>query len=384
MPVAGLGLGILGSIAGAGWFPLVLWLLLQLGVASALGGSLRAGISIAIRQRRELASFSEALALAESRKFKAELNRENQAVACSLDYSASRQIRDLERILGWLEMRSNPVVHLILNSLFLWDLQWGINTEKWRRRNGGRIQGWLDCVGQFEALASLSIIHFENPGWPFPLISAEKEVPFRAGSLGHPLLPAGSRVSNDFIIPCQGNISLITGSNMSGKSTFLRSVGVNLVLAYAGAPVCAAQLESAWMPIYTSMRVTDDLGAGVSSFYAELLRVKMIIDASREGTILCLIDEIFRGTNSTDRLAGAAEVLKTLTGLGATGLVSTHDLELSKLADETPEAFGNYHFSEHYTESGIEFDYKLKPGKSRTTNALFLMKKLGIVTADSR
>jgi hypothetical protein len=379
LPLVGLVLGLVGYAAGAGWFPLALWLGIQFSLGFFLSGSLKNSIATAIRQRRELQSFAESLCMIEGEKFSSELNQAVQLGAGAKGCSASREIQDLETALGWLEMRSNPVVHLILNSLFLWDLQWAIRAETWRRRNGSRIQSWLDSVAQFEALASLAHIHFENPDWPFPTIHADKEIPFRGMNLGHPLLPAKSRVSNDFEVPRKGSIALITGSNMSGKSTFLRSVGVNLVLAYAGAPVCAAQLECAWMPIHTSMRVTDDLGSGVSSFYAELLRVKMIIDASRERTILCLIDEIFRGTNSTDRLAGAAEVLKTLTALQTIGLVSTHDLELSRLADESPDAFRNYHFSEQYSESGIEFDYKLKPGKSRTTNALFLMRKLGIM-----
>lgn len=382
LPVLTLLAGGVAYAMGAGGMPLALLLALQMLVASGIGRSLGAHITTLEKQQPSLGSLETAVSLVEQAEFATELNRRLKGAICADGYSAAREIGSLRTTAGWLQMRNNPPVHFALSVLFLWDLQWVTRAESWRRRNGARIRGWLSSLAEFEALGSLAIIPFENPEWPFPEVTEQRAEPFDGVELGHPLLPAKVRVTNSLRIDRPGSVCLITGSNMSGKSTFLRTVGVNLVLAYAGAPVCARALGCAYMPLYTSMRVTDDLGAGVSSFYAELLRVKTIIEASRKEPVFWLIDEIFRGTNSRDRIAGAREVLKELSAMNATGLVSTHDLELSQLAQETPERFHNYHFSEQYTEDGIVFDHRLKLGESQTTNAVYLMKHLGIIPSD--
>jgi DNA mismatch repair ATPase MutS len=197
--------------------------------------------------------------------------------------------------------------------------------------------------------------------------------------MGHPLLDPRARVRNDLRLGGAGETLIITGSNMSGKSTLLRTVGVNLALAYAGGPVCAEAFGCDLFEVHTSMRLRDDLEKRISSFYAELLRLKTLVEAARAGRpVLFLVDEIFRGTNSKDRHAGAAAVLRRLRDLGASGLVSTHDLDLAALADEDPAHFRNFHFEEHFDGGRIAFDFKLRPGVSTTTNAIHLIRMVGL------
>lgn len=226
----------------------------------------------------------------------------------------------------------------------------------------------------------MAVIGQMYPEWAFPVFSG-KGLKFAAEGLGHPLIPKDVCVRNDFEI--NNGACVITGSNMSGKTTLLRTVGINLVLAYSGAPVFAHKLECSVMDIFTSMRVHDDLNRGISTFYAELLRIKMIIDYShKEQPLIYLIDEIFMGTNSLDRIAGARSVLKNLSKSWIIGLISTHDFELCDLEHESSVKIKNYHFTEKYINNEIKFDYKLRPGRSKTTNAKYLMKMVGIELMD--
>jgi DNA mismatch repair ATPase MutS len=249
--------------------------------------------------------------------------------------------------------------------------------EAWKEQAGRSLNTWLQALGDFEALASLAVIAHDYPNWCIPEV--EETPPYlKASQMGHPLLTE-DRVCNDLAILPQAGILLITGSNMSGKSTLLRTAGVNLVLAYAGAPVCAAAFRCSLMRIYTCMRVNDNLEQSISSFYAELLRIKMIVAAAKQATrpVFFLLDEVFKGTNSQDRHTGAKILIKQLKRLGAVGLVSTHDLELAELAAES-KGIINYHFREYYQNDRIHFDYKLRPGVSTTRNALYLIKLAGI------
>lgn len=225
-------------------------------------------------------------------------------------------------------------------------------------------------------LIQSSVIAHIHPEWVFPEIK-DLHQRIEARGLGHPLLNPERCVRND--IEIDNNTCIVTGSNMSGKSTWLRAIGINLVLAYAGGPVCAHQFSCSIMDIYTSMEIRDDLINGISTFYAELTRINMILEHSRQGKPMCyLIDEIFRGTNSLDRIAGARVVLKNLSNNGAIGLISTHDFELCDLEKEQWSNFRNYHFEEQYTNGRIEFDYKLRLGRCTTSNARYLMNMAGI------
>lgn len=291
------------------------------------------------------------------------------------DKSASEQIRKLAWLSELIASRNNAMF-LFINVLTLWDVQCMIALESWKEKSGRSLDRWLDTIAELEALSSLSIIHFDHQDWQFPEINSEK-LGVVAVKLGHPLLKES--VCNDLSIEKRSGILLITGSNMSGKSTLLRTVGINLVLAYSGAPVYAQSFSCSMLQIYTCMRVSDNLGENISSFYAELLRIKQIVSASKtDQRIFFLLDEIFKGTNSQDRHAGAKVLIMQLSKVDSMGMVSTHDLELGDLERESNRKVRNYHFREYYKNNEIQFDYKLRAGISTTRNAMYLIKMAGI------
>ncbi len=289
---------------------------------------------------------------------------------------AFEQIKGLVRVVEMILMKHSEL-YLLFNIITLWDYQCQIQLERWKRKTGVNLEKWLGVIGEFEVLSSLSILYYDHPEWVMPEVF-DSVHDYEAVGIGHPLL-TGERVVNSFKLNLPGCALLITGSNMSGKSTLLRTAGINLILAYAGAPVCAEEFKCSVMELYTSMRISDNLERNISSFYAELLRIKMIIEASREGKrVFFLLDEIFRGTNSRDRHTGARILIKNLIKEGASGFISTHDLELGELAGENNSGVHNYHFKEYYRDGQIYFDYKLYPGISTTRNAIYLMKMAGI------
>lgn len=283
-------------------------------------------------------------------------------------------LKKLEKISSKANVTTQPIVAIPLDAILLWDLKIVFALEDWRKTYGQQVEHYLETIGEIESLISLSVLGHVEEKVSFPLVEAEGR--FITGKqVGHPLIKQTVRVCND--VNMDQEIFVITGSNMSGKTTFLRTIGINLVLAYAGAPVLADQLACSMMKIYTSMRIRDDLTHGISTFYAELTRIKQIIEAAKEYTqMLFLIDEIFRGTNSNDRIIGATSVVKALDSLGTIGAITTHDMELCQLNDTIDVT--NYHFSETYQEDTIQFDYSIKAGPSTTTNAKYLMKMVGI------
>lgn len=294
---------------------------------------------------------------------------------------ASEEMLALEKILGYAELRHNGVVHFFANTGLLWDVWCALALDRWRLRAGRRVRAWMQALGEVEALASLATFADENPDYAFPEVS-EGPPRLEARELGHPLLPRDRRVANDVHLGDEGaapSALLVTGSNMSGKSTLLRAIGVNAVLAQAGAPVCAARLSMRPAAVRTSMRISDSLEQGVSHFYAELLRLKRVVDSANQGErVLFLLDEILHGTNSRERILGARAVVKHLIDHGAIGAVSSHDLGLSPLEEETGGRVVNMHFEELVVEGKMSFDYRLKPGVVSTANALRLMKLAGI------
>jgi DNA mismatch repair ATPase MutS len=240
------------------------------------------------------------------------------------------------------------------------------------------VQQWFHTLAEMEALCSLATLRFNNPTWCFPVFSS-KPGTLITTALGHPLIEHRKRVCNDFSTGGTGQLSLITGSNMAGKSTFLRSAGINIVLAMMGAPVCASSFELYPVQACSSMRISDNLEESTSTFYAELKKLKYIIDAVNRGeTIFILLDEILRGTNSADRHAGSKALIRQLLLHKATGMIATHDLELAKMADAFPGQLHNYHFDEQVAGDELYFDYKLKAGVCHSMNASLLMKKIGI------
>jgi hypothetical protein len=291
---------------------------------------------------------------------------------------ASAALARLGTIVGYAEVRHAGIVALFANVFLLWDVFCAAALARWRDRHGASVRAWIAAMAELEALASLATFSAEHPAYAFPRVD-DGDLRFVATELGHPLIPPARRVANDVALPSQGSALLVTGSNMSGKSTLLRAIGLNAVLALAGAPVAARSLEMATSRVRTSMRIKDSLEEGVSHFYAELGRLKAVVDAVNGGErVLFLLDEVLHGTNSRERRIGAKAVVSHVLAQGAIGAVSSHDLGLSDLEEASAGRVKNVHFQELVAEGKMSFDYKLKPGVVTSSNALRLMKLIGI------
>ena len=294
--------------------------------------------------------------------------------------SASHAIRRLHWLVELYEWQHNNVF-LVISMPFLagTHLAWAI--ESWRARHGAYIRQWLAAVGEFEALASLSAYRFEHPDDPFPEIvtTGDRQAHFEGVALGHPLLAAARIVRNDVTLTDTTRLLVVSGSNMSGKSTLLRTVGTNAVLAFAGAPVRGQSLRLSPLAIGATLRIQDSLQEGRSRFYAEITRIRELADVARGPLpLLFLLDELFHGTNSHDRLVGASGVLRSLLDRGAVGLITTHDLALTAIADNLGTHAANVHFEEWFDAGEMRFDYRLKPGRVTRSNALALMRAVGL------
>ncbi len=292
----------------------------------------------------------------------------------------SAHLRRISDVLIAAGVVRNPILWFVVNAAVPWDVFVALRLARVKAALAQRLPAWLDVWFELEASASLATFAWLNPHYAFPQIRAGgMGDAFRATALGHPLVTHQTRVCNDFCLSDVGELALITGSNMSGKSTFLRAIGVNLALAYAGGPVTATALETRLFRLFTSIRVTDSVTDGISYFYAEVKRLRALLDALRTpGAPVCfLIDEIFRGTNNRERLIGSRAYLRALAGSNGVGVIATHDLELVRLADELP-GIANYHFAEHLDGQRMVFDYRLRPGPCPSTNALRIMQLAGL------
>ncbi len=332
--------------------------------------------SRAAKYKNDIKSYYKMLQMIEKETFKSELLCELKAlIGSKKGIRASRQIDKLSKIIDSTSQRYN-IFYWIFNLITLWDYQNLIALESWKAESADSIKQWLDVIAQTETLNSLAILKYDHPEWAMPVLEEDKTL-YEATDMGHPLLN-DSGVHNDLSAAMPVKALLVTGSNMSGKSTFLRTAGINLVLAYSGAPACAKAFKASVMEIYTCMRVSDNMGKSISSFYAELLRIKTIVKAAAEKKkIFFLLDEIFKGTNSIDRHTGAKVLIERLVKTDSIGMVSTHDLELCTM-ENTNNMIRNYHFREYYENGEIRFDYKLRSGASTTRNAIYLMKMAGI------
>ena len=293
----------------------------------------------------------------------------------STDSGALNAVKKLERISAAFNIRYNPIVHQVLCGLFLWDFHLGIMMDKWRDQYGSQVKDWIHAISRMEELLSFAVLA-RTREVSYPEVTRHEKVEVSAENLRHPLINPSKVVPNDAAF--KGGATIITGSNMSGKTTFLRTLGINLILAYAGAPVCAEKMHADYM-IFTSMRVTDDVSNGISTFYAEILRIKSMVEYKKnEMPMLCLIDEIFKGTNSADRIVGATQVIRKLSDDHSMTLVSTHDFELCELKSESGVPAANYHFEEYYEGDQLKFDYKKKDGRCTTTNAMAILHMAGL------
>jgi hypothetical protein len=291
--------------------------------------------------------------------------------------TASRRIKQLTRLLELLDSARNMFFRPIA-AMLLWNAQFAMAVEAWRTAYGPHIGQWIAAVGEFEALCSLSTYAFERPDATFPQLEAEGPL-FDAGQLRHPLIPAAVAVANDVLLGDGARLWIVSGSNMSGKSTLMRAVGLNAVLAWAGAPVACARLNISPLLIGASMSTHDSLADNRSRFYAEISRLRDVVELARGGhPTLFLLDELLSGTNSHDRRIGAEAVVRGLVERGAIGLVSTHDLALAEIASTLDGRAANVHFEDHLEGGEIRFDYRLRPGVVTRSNALELMRAVGL------
>ncbi len=326
----------------------------------------------------ELSTLSASISLIEKEKFESPLLQQWQSVFIEQDKRASDDIFKMKKILDKLDLRYNLVLSLPLNLLLLWNLQQVLDLEKWKDTAQKNFNLWFQALANFEALNSFGIVCFNHPEWVFPTIKSEY-FSIQGKEIGHPLIPLEKRINNFIDIPGNAELMLVTGSNMAGKSTYLRSIGVNIVLAMAGAPVCAQSFTVSHVQLISSMRITDNLEESTSTFYAELKKLKTIIDKVNAGEkVFIVLDEILRGTNSLDRHTGSKALIKQLIHKKAAAIIATHDLELATLKEDFSKNILNYHFDVQVSNDELYFDYRLKPGVCNSLNASILMKKIGI------
>lgn len=326
----------------------------------------------------ELNTLSSNISSIEKEKFESSLLKKWQCVFLEKNKKASDSILKIKKILDKLDLRYNLVLSLPLNLLLLWNLQQVLDLEKWKQTRQNNIDSWFDTLADFEALNSFAVLFFNQPEWIFPAIISEY-FSIEGKEIGHPLIPVEKRVDNFIDIPTNTELMLVTGSNMAGKSTYLRSIGVNVVLAMAGSPVCARAFSVSHVQVISSMRITDNLEESTSTFYAELKKLKTIIEKVNAGEkVFILLDEILRGTNSLDRHTGSKALIKQLIKKKAAAIIATHDLELANLKEDFSENILNYHFDVQVSNDELYFDYLLKPGVCNSLNASILMKKIGI------
>lgn len=342
----------------------------------SIRGRLDAMFAASTARERELSTYGAMIAHLESASWSAPRLLDLQGRLQAHDVRASASMAQLGRVLGFVEARNNEVFRFLIAPILLWDVHCGVALLRWAQDAGPHVKDWLDVVAEFEALASLAAFAFDRPAHVYPTLHEEPRLTARA--LGHPLLRDDRRICNDLTLAGPGHALVLTGSNMSGKSTLLRTLGINVVLAMMGAPVCAESFELGPMTIGTSMRIRDSLEEGASRFYAELKRVKLVLDLAERYPVLFLLDEILAGTNARERIVGARAIVRTLLERGALGIVSTHDMALTELETERPGQVGNVHFEEQVEGDVMSFDYKLRQGVVQSSNALRLMRSLGI------
>jgi len=333
----------------------------------------------------ELAKFTAILQYLETYPYREESAlRRLCAPFCRQDALPSVLLKKVTWLMAAIGLRMNPMLGFFLNLVIPWDMFFASLAARYQARCARQFPQWVEAWAELEALTSLANFAYLYPEYRFPEIFSGIEDDtrplFRAHTLGHPLIPIEQRVCNDYVLQRIGEITLLTGSNMAGKSTFLKTVGINLCLAYAGGPVSATQFQTRLFRVYTCINIHDSVTDGFSFFYAEVKRLKAILNALHQGDrfpVFFLIDEIFKGTNSRERLIGSRAYIHHLSTLPGVGLIATHDLELGRLAEHIP-GLHNAHFRDSVADGKMTFDYTLRDGVCPTTNALTIMKMEGL------
>lgn len=337
--------------------------------------------SVFEKKLKILTNFGQLISLIETKKFKSDELQILQSSLYKDEIKASAAIHQLARLMNALDQRNNIFIAAILNGLFFWELRQMIRIEAWKNRYAEQIPAWIKITGKMDALCSLAGFVHNNPTYHYPSVTEKPSI--KAKKMGHPLMNRDTCVPNDLEIDYEPFFVIITGANMAGKSTYLRTVGINYLLACMGMPVDAEEMIFYPAHLVTSLRTSDSLTDNESYFFAELKRLKMIIDKLHQGKKLFIIlDEILRGTNSVDKQKGSYSFIKQLTELGATGIIATHDLQLAKLQNILPEHIKTQCFEADIKNENLTFSYQLRDGVAQNMNACFLMKKMGINIVD--
>ncbi|MCY4602274.1 MAG: DNA mismatch repair protein MutS [Acidobacteria bacterium] len=383
-PAAGvLAAAVVGATAAAAAGLLSWGAPLGLAVFNAIGGMLFGRpvarvLHAAAVPSRELDVFAALAARVQREQFESE---SLQQIAAGLAAGVNDPVRAARRLSRPVQMHEwqHNLIFAPIAAVLLWGVQCAAAVEAWRARHGAAVEPWLAGMGEIEALGALATYSFGRPDDPFPELVEGAAPVYEGEGLAHPLLPRATAVANDVTLGGEPQLLVVSGSNMSGKTTLLRTVGVNAVLALAGSVVCARRLRLTPLVIGGTLRVQDSLLDGRSRFYAEIMRLRRLVDMARgPAPLLFLLDELFHGTNSRDRVEGAHGVLRFFIGLRAVGLVTTHDLALAGLADRLAPAAVNMHFEDQFAAGEMTFDYRLRPGRATGTNALALMAAVGL------
>lgn len=331
------------------------------------------------KQLKSLNGYARLIALAKAEEWKSAGMQELMERFNLNGQSPVQALQQLSKELDRLDLRNNQFLYVLLEGSIFFQLQEIVRIERWKVRYGQHISEWLETVGELDALCSLGTFAYNHPQYTYPELT-EKPFCFLATQMGHPLMPASQCVKNDATIPSRPFFLIITGANMAGKSTYLRTIGVNYLLACIGAPVCCERLRLHPNQLITSLRTSDSLSDNESYFFAELKRLKRIIDLLNQGKQLFIIlDEILKGTNSMDKQKGSFDLIRQFMQLKANGIIATHDLLLGNLIKQFPEEIRNYCFEADIKENELTFSYKLREGVAQNMNACFLMKKMGII-----
>ena len=331
------------------------------------------------KQLKSLNGYARLIALAKAEDWKSAGMQELMERFNLNGQSPIQALQQLSKELDRLDLRNNQFLYVLLEGSIFFQLQEIVRIERWKARYGQHISKWLETVGELDALCSLGTFAYNHPQYTYPELT-EKPFCFLATQMGHPLMPASQCVKNDATIPSRPFFLIITGANMAGKSTYLRTIGVNYLLACIGAPVCCERLKLHPNQLITSLRTSDSLSDNESYFFAELKRLKRIIDLLNQGQQLFIIlDEILKGTNSMDKQKGSFDLIRQFMQLKANGIIATHDLLLGSLIKQFPEEIRNYCFEADIKDNELTFSYKLREGVAQNMNACFLMKKMGII-----
>lgn len=359
--------------------PFILLFFLQLGIVGIYTKRINKIHDNLSRKFDSIEKYRQLISLIEKQSFKSDLLSKLKSVFINENTSASENIKELKSLTDKLDARMNIVVAVLLNGIFLWDINVMCGIENWRKKNKDHFMKWVDAIGEFDAFISLGMYAHNNPSYVFPEVETN-HFTIEAENLGHPLIQENVLVKNNYNISHAPKVDLLTGANMAGKSTFLRTIGVNLTIAMIGAPVCASRYKFSPIHLFTSLRTNDSLQENESFFYAELKRLHLLTEQYENGkSVFFLLDEILKGTNSKDQHAGSEALIKKILRLNGVGIVATHDVELSKLSTQFPEQVRNLCFEITIKENKLNFDYKLSQGVCSTMNASFLMKTMGIV-----